>query len=185
MRNTLIALSFSIFALASSGRSASAQERAIQDSVAPSPVDKGPVVDTSSHKWTYSSARDRLRTGCVGSAKSPTGYLLPTFCIHQTTGVIHLAGFDSTTFLEQSRMYQIAVRNVAGIPLLNRQQHSHALTGALIGGGVGFLTSAFANGGSAFGSRNLILGGAGAMIGAFSQSKWLTDWPRVLKKSTH
>jgi len=82
--------------------------------------------------------------------------------------------------------YRVAVRNAGGIPLANRQKKAHALSGALIGGGLGFATAAFASiHGSRFGSNAVILGGMGAVIGAFSGSKYMTDWPRVLRENSH
>jgi hypothetical protein len=192
MHRTIVVAALSILALASSGRTVLAQERALseepatRDSVAPSPVDAGPVVDTSSHKWT-GTRRDRLLAGCVGRGQSPVNYLLPLICIQRADGQVDIAQFDTAVFVRYGREYHVAVRNVGGIPLLNRQQKSHALSGALIGGGLGFATAAFASihGNGGFGSTALILGSTGAVIGAFSGSKYLTDWPRVLRENSH
>jgi len=190
MNRALLVAAWSIIALASSGRAVLAQERALReepaprDSVAPSPADAGPVVDTSAHKWS-GTRYDRVLSGCLGHGQSPVNYLLPLFCIQRANGLIDAAQFDTAVFVRNGREYRVAVRNAGGIPLLNRQKKQHALSGALIGGGLGFATAAFASiqGSTRFGSTALILGGTGAVIGAFSGSKYLTDWPRVLRET--
>lgn len=183
MRRTLV-VALSIFALASSAHAASAQQRAVEDSVSHSPVDSGPAVDTSAHKWTGGTMDGRVRAGCVGRPTSPVSYLLPVFCI-QTTGVLNLVQFDSAVVVPRGMGYQIWASNAGGVPLLNRQKKQHALSGALIGGGLGLAAAAFGsvNSGAGFGSHALILGGAGAVIGAFAGSKYWADWPRVLRGS--
>jgi hypothetical protein len=105
------------------------------------------------------------------------------FCAQQLAGFRGSAEFDSVTVVRNGREYRVGARNIGGIPFLNRQRKSHALTGALIGGGLGFAGAAFASlqGTGGFGSNALILGGMGAIVGAFSGSKYLTDWPRVLQ----
>ena len=184
MHRTLVVASLTILALASSGRSASAQERAIADSVAPSAVDTGPVVDTAAHK-RLTTQRESQMAGCGGRVLGPDGYLLPPICAQQAQGPFARAGFDSATIVRNGRDYRIPLRNAGAIPLLNRQKKSHAVSGAFIGAGLGFMAAAVANGhgGSGFGSTAIILGGTGAVIGAFSGSKYLTDWPRVLAET--
>jgi hypothetical protein len=192
MHRALIIASLSLFALASSGRSASAQDRSMGDSVAQAhanrdtvahaTIDAGPVVDTSAHRWNY-TRRERLLAGCVSRSMSSISYYLPLFCMQQANSLA-LAADDSAIIVRNGLQYRIAVRNVGGIPLMNRQKKAHALSGALIGGGLGFATAAFLSvrsNSSSFGSNAVILGGTGAVIGAFSGSKYLTDWPRVLQ----
>jgi hypothetical protein len=195
VHRALIVASFSIFALASSGRSASAQDRSGRDSVAEArahrdtvahaTIDAGPVVDTSAHRLNY-SRRERLLAGCVSRSMSSISYYLPLFCMQQANSLA-LAADDSAIIVRNGQEYRIAVRNAGGIPLMNRQKKAHALGGALIGGGLGFATAAFLSvrgTSSGFGSNALILGGTGAVIGAFSGSKYLTDWPRVLQETS-
>jgi hypothetical protein len=104
------------------------------------------------------------------------------FCI-QTTGVLNLVQFDSAVVVPRGMGYQIWASNAGGVPLLNRQKKQHALSGALIGGGLGVAAAAFGtvNNGGGFGSHAVVLGGAGAVIGAFAGSKYWSDWPRVLR----
>jgi len=72
MHRTLVVASVTIVALASSATSASAQERAIRDSVAPSAVDAGPVVDTAAHSPTTprESVRRNNASGILFSTMS-------------------------------------------------------------------------------------------------------------------
>jgi len=185
MHRMLVVASLTVLALASRAPSASAQERVSGDSVAPSAIDTGPVVDTAAHKWT-GSRRENLMRGCGGRMFDPDSYLLPPICAQQAQGPFARAGFDSATIVRNGRDYRIPLRNAGAIPLLNRQKKAHAVSGAFIGAGLGVMTAAIANG---HGSSNLrstaiILGGTGAVIGAFSGSKYLPDWPRVLAETT-
>ena len=197
MHRALIVASFSIFALAASGRSASAQQRsgpdsvaqayANRDTVAHATVDAGPVVDTAAHRRSY-TRRERLLAGCVSRSLSAVSFYLPLFCIQQANSLNALTPFDSAIIVRDGLEYRVAVRNAGSIPLMNRQKKAHALSGALIGGGLGFAAAAFLSvrsNSSSFGSNALILGGTGAVIGAFSGSKYLTDWPRVLQDAQH
>ena len=191
MHRALVVASLSIVTLASSGRVASAQERsdsvartrANRDTVAHAIIDAGPVVDTSAHQRSY-TRRERLLAGCLSRSISAVSYYLPLFCMQQANTLNSLTPFDTAIIVRNGLEYRVAVRNAGAIPLMNRQKKAHALGGALIGGGLGFATAAFLSvrGNSSFGSNALILGGTGAVIGAFSGGKYLTDWPRVLQQ---
>ena len=187
MQRALIAVVFTILALASSGRTASAQERPIRDSVASAPVDTGPVVDTASRKWTP-TRRDRILANCVSRSMSPIGYLLPVFCDQRAIGLFGGAGLDSVIFMRNGLEYRVAARNIGGVELLNRQKPAHALHGALIGGGIGVfgaLIASLQGGEGKFGYTALVLGGTGAMIGGFAGSRYWGNWPRVLQDARH
>jgi hypothetical protein len=186
MHRTVIVALVAVVTLAFDASAAMAQTSATTDSVAHSPVDAGPVVDTASQKWTY-TRRDRVLASCESRSQSPVSNVLPLFCAQQLNrlnSMLDRIEFDSVTIVRNGREYRLAARNVGGIPFLNRQRKSHAIAGALIGGGLGFATAAFASvqSGVGFGSSALILGGTGAVIGAFSGSKYVTGWPRVLQE---
>jgi hypothetical protein len=183
MHRSLVVASLTIVALASSATSASAQERAIRDSVAPSAVDAGPVVDTAAHSPT--TPRESVMRSCGGRVFGPSSYVLPPICAQQAQGPFARAGFDSATIVRNGQDFRIPLRNAGGIPGLNQQKKAHAVTGAFIGAGLGVMAASIANphGGSGLRASAIILGGTGAMIGAFSGSKYLTDWPRVLAET--
>jgi hypothetical protein len=185
MHRTLV-VAASVLALASSGRTASAQDRPIRDSVVHSAAETAPVVDTASREAKL-TARDRMLANCPGRALSPIGYVLPTFCAQRSDFLFSRTRFDSVSIAHDGREYQVAARNADGTDLLNRQRKSHALAGALIGGGAGLV------GGALIGANDhrspqshhvataLTLGGLGALVGGFTGSRYWGSWPRVLQ----
>jgi hypothetical protein len=185
MHRTLIAVSFSILALASNGRSASAQQPAARDSVAHSTYDTGPVIDTASRKVRVDG--DFMLANCVGGAHSAVGFVLPLFCARRVNGVFDRGGVDSVTFLGGGHQFRLPARDVRAVTALNRQRRANAMTGVLIGGGVGVIGAAFAGlrGISSFGYSAVVLGGTGALIGGLAGSRYGGGWPRVLEDARH
>ena len=195
MHRTLVVASFTILALASSRNTALAQSPATGDSVTHAPVDVGPVVDTASRKMRR-DARDRTIENCSLRSQGPLGYVLPLFCARRLNGLIDRALFDSVTFVGTDHEIRFAVSDVRALNRLNRDRRTRVVAGALIGGGVGFLSTVFlgamrgsesnsqgfssGKGGPSFGTA-LVVGGMGALAGAFSASRYGGDFPRVLQ----
>jgi len=193
MHRTLVVASFTILALASSARTTLAQEPAIRDSVTHAPVDVGPVVDTASRKMRR-DARDRTIENCSLRSQGPLGYVLPLFCARRLNGLIDRALFDSVTFVGDAHEIHFAVSDVRALNRFNHDKRTRAITGALIGGGLGFFgtmflgvmkgsdsnSQGFSKSGPTVGSA-LVIGGMGAVVGAFSGSRYGGDFPRVLQ----
>lgn len=193
MYRILAVASFSILALASSRNTALAQSPATTDSVAHAPVDLGPVVDTASRKMRR-DARDRTIENCSLRSQGPVGYVLPLFCARRLNGLIDRALFDSVTFVGPDHEIRFSVSDVRALNRFNRDKRSRRIAGALIGGGIGFFgtmflgvingsdpnSQGFNKSGPSVGTA-LVIGGMGAVLGAFSGSRYGGDFPRVLQ----
>src|SRR5690349_13683481 len=195
MHRTLAIGSLIILALASSRNTALAQSPATSDSVAHAPVDLGPVVDTASRKMRR-DARDRTIENCSIRSQGPVGYVLPLFCARRLNGMIDRALFDSVTFVGPDHEIRFAVSDVRALNRFNRDKRQRRIAGALIGGGVGFFGTMFLGvmNGSNSNSQGFnsgksgpsvgtafVIGGMGAVLGAFSGSRYGGDFPRVLQ----
>ena len=199
MHRTLAIGSLIILVLASSSHTAMAQSAATSDSVTHAPVDLGPVVDTASRKMRR-DARDRTIENCSIRSQGPVGYVLPLFCARRLNGMIDRALFDSVTFVGPDHEIRFAISDVRALNRFNRDKRSHAIAGALIGGGAGFFGTMFLGviNGSNSNSQGFnsgksgpsvgtafVVGGMSALLGAFSGSRYGGDFPRVLQDAQH
>jgi hypothetical protein len=199
MYRTLVVVSISIIALASSGNTALAQTPATRDSVSHSYVDTGPVVDTASRKLRR-DPRDLALGNCALRSQSPVGYVLPMFCARRLNGLIDRAVFDSVTFVGNDREIWFSVADSRAVNRFNHDRRMHVLSRALLGAGVGFVSTlalglvkapstnnqGFKTGGDGPSIRTaLIVGGAGALAGALSGSRYSGDFPPYLADSQH
>jgi hypothetical protein len=193
MRRTLIAVSFTLLALASSRTTAQAQATATRDSVTHAPVDVGPVVDTAS-RTLRRSQRDLALGNCALRGQSPIGYVLPLLCARRLNGLIDRALFDSVNFVGPDHEIRFAVNDVRALNRFNHDKRMRKLNGALIGAGLGFFgtmalgvingsdtnNQGFKSGGGPSVGSALIVGGMGALAGALTGSRYSGDFPPYL-----
>jgi hypothetical protein len=195
MHRTLVITSFAILALVSSRNTALAQVPATRDAVTQAPIDVGPVVDTASQKLRR-NPRDLALGSCALRSQSSIGYVLPLFCAERLNGQIDRALFDSVTFIGGDHQVRLAISDMRALNRFNRDKRDRVITGALIGGGLGFLSTVvlglrygsdldehgLQTADNGFSLRNaFVVGGMGALVGAFSGSRFGGGWPRVLE----
>lgn len=199
MHRTLVFTSLTVLALASSVKTSRAQATTTRDSVAHTSVDMGPVVDTASRQ-PRRNAHDVALGGCALRSQSPVGYVLPLFCAARLNGLIDRAQYDSVTFVGNDREIRFAVGDVRALNRFNHDRRMRKLSGALIGGGIGFFGAmiigtmkGYGAGNQGFKSDNngpsvgnaLIFGGMGALAGALTGSRYSGNFPPYLADAQH